>query len=226
MKHYCLLFLTFLFLSCGNQEEQTPDEEKFGEITDIEGNKYLTVKIGKQVWMAENLRTSVYSDGVPIPQLTSNSAWGRPTNSPEVFKPGWSYYQNNSSNNLFHGKLYNWYAISGPKNCCPVGWSVPTKSDFEELLTSVGRGEKGTRELKKEGSGWQQSDLANNKSGFSAFPSGYRNNGGSFDAMGLMTIYWTSSPTPEGMSIFSREDTPFFGNYIKEFGLSVRCIKK
>jgi uncharacterized protein (TIGR02145 family) len=226
MKHCYFLFLTFLFLACGNLEEPNLGKQEFGEVSDIEGNKYLTVKIGNQVWMAENLKTSTYSDGSPIPQLTSNSAWGRPTNSPEVFKPGWSYFQNNASNNLFHGKLYNWFAISGPKNCCPDGWSVPTRSDFEELLNSVGTGEDGTRKLKKEGVIWPQSDLASNKSGFSAFPSGYRNNGGSFEAMGIMSIFWTSNPSPIGIMLFSNVKTPSFGSYIKEFGLSVRCIKK
>lgn len=234
MKNYFFAFLLLISWGCSESEEPINDNPKqeFGEVSDIEGNKYLTIQIGSQIWMAENLKTIYFSNGDAIPNLISDSDWGRPTSSPEVIKPGWSYYQNNSSNNVFNGKLYNWYVISDQRNCCPEGWRIPTKSDFDKMLNFLGGNNEALQKMKKEGTIWPQSDLANNNSGFSAFPSGYRNNGGSFDGLGLTTDFWVSDPLPNsnsayyGLSIRSGIETAFWNGFTKEFGLSVRCIKK
>jgi hypothetical protein len=36
---------------------------------------YITVKIGNQVWTAQNLIDEEYNDGAPIPEVTDNTAW-------------------------------------------------------------------------------------------------------------------------------------------------------
>ncbi|MBP6459382.1 MAG: hypothetical protein KA264_04725, partial [Crocinitomicaceae bacterium] len=73
--------------------------------------------------MAENLKTSKYSDGTTIPNITDNTQWQNNTTG------AWSYYNNDAANNAKYGKLYNWYAVSktsnGNKNVCPTGWHVP-----------------------------------------------------------------------------------------------------
>jgi uncharacterized protein (TIGR02145 family) len=239
MKKLIFIFFACLIFGCSGTEnpDQNFNDQEFGEIADIQGNKYLTIKIGDQIWMAENLRTSVFANGDPIPELKTNSEWGRPTNSPEVIKPGWSNYNNNPSNDTFNGKFYNWYAISDSRNCCPTGWKIPTKSEFEKLIQFLGSGNEALRKIKKDGIVWPQSDLSNNKSKFSAFPSGYRNNGGSFYDLGISTSWWTSDlypSTPQfqdspliywGVMIRSGAESPNWGGTSKEFGLSVRCIK-
>jgi len=44
-------------------------------LTDADGNIYNTITIGTQVWMKENLKTTKYNDGTPIPNITDNTAW-------------------------------------------------------------------------------------------------------------------------------------------------------
>jgi len=42
-------------------------------IKDAEGNIYPTIRIGNQIWMQENLKSTIYSDGTPIPNTASKS---------------------------------------------------------------------------------------------------------------------------------------------------------
>ena len=75
-------------------------------VTDADGNVYTSVTIGTQEWMVENLRTTKYSDGTPIPNVTGNTAWIN------LSSGAWCNYHNRSSNDATYGKLYNWYAVS------------------------------------------------------------------------------------------------------------------
>ena len=88
-------------------------------ITDADGNVYTSVTIGTQEWMVENLRTTKYSDGTSIPNVTDGDEWS------DIETAAWCNYDNSSTNDATYGKLYNWYAVETGK-LCPTGWHVPT----------------------------------------------------------------------------------------------------
>ncbi len=89
-------------------------------LTDTDGNTYRTVKIGTQVWMAENLKTTKYSDGTPIP-------------------PTHFYSPVNPDSITIFGNLYgDTVVIFSGKNVCPDGWHVPNESEWITLFTFVG----------------------------------------------------------------------------------------
>jgi hypothetical protein len=97
-------------------------------VTDIDGNIYNTVRIGDQVWMSENLKTSRYRNGGSITNVTDNTAWSNSNTG------AWSYYNNQDANNAIYGKLYNWYTTLGD-TLCPTGWGVPTNDKWITLTT-------------------------------------------------------------------------------------------
>ena len=71
-------------------------------VTDRDGNSYNVVKIGDQVWMKENLATTKYNDGTPIPLVKDNTAWSN------LSIPGYCYYNNDSlTYATTYGPLYN-----------------------------------------------------------------------------------------------------------------------
>jgi uncharacterized protein (TIGR02145 family) len=112
-------------------------------VTDIDGNVYNTVTIGTQIWMAENLATTRYSDGTSIPLVTENSTWGNLLNNNTV--RAYCYYNNNTNGEKdIFGALYTWAAAmngansssSNPSNVqgvCPLGWHLPSDAEWSEL---------------------------------------------------------------------------------------------
>ncbi|MBT5269507.1 MAG: hypothetical protein HOL70_08685, partial [Candidatus Marinimicrobia bacterium] len=102
-------------------------------VTDIDGNVYETVKIGDQIWMAENLKVTHYRDGSAITQVTDNTAWSN------LSTEAYCIYDNNASNEVdTYGALYNWYAVSDGRNIAPEGWHVPTDAEWKELEMYLG----------------------------------------------------------------------------------------
>jgi len=96
-------------------------------VTDIDGNVYHTVKIGTQVWMAENLKTTKYNDASSIPNLTDNAGWVGLTSG------AYCWYNNDAiTNKNIYGALYNWYAVNTGK-LCPGGWHIPAISEWETM---------------------------------------------------------------------------------------------
>ena len=194
-------------------------------VKDIEGNKYKTVTIGTQVWMAENLKTTRYNDGTSIPEVTDNDTWAKLTS------PAYSWYNNDSiENKKMYGAIYNWYAIN-TNRLCPTGWHVPADSEWHTILASMEGSNLAGGKLKEAGtSHWKIPNIgATNKSGFTALPGGYRSIEGIFNFIGISGYWWSSTEYDNSSAFFYNLRYKYSLAYKyrseKFCGFSVRCIK-
>jgi uncharacterized protein (TIGR02145 family) len=222
-KKYLLFLISMLlvFVFCNNDpvssSSSTDDDESgsvdSGTVTDINGNVYQTIKIGNQIWTRENIRTTSLNDGTPIPLVTDNQKWISLTT------PGYCFYANttNSDDKKKYGALYNWYTVN-TKKLAPKGWHVPSIDEcttMRNYLIAHGynydgstTGNKVAKSIASK-SDWKGSDVpgavgnnesSNNKSNFTAFPSGYRFTTGEFSNRGQNTQWWTTTPRTESNS--------------------------
>ncbi|HTX87482.1 MAG TPA: FISUMP domain-containing protein, partial [Bacteroidales bacterium] len=99
----------------------------FVDCSDIDGNHYAVVRIGSQLWMGENLRTTKYLDGSDIPNVTDSAAWGSLTTG------AYCNFHNLPEEGETYGRLYNFYAVDDSLGICPVGWHVPSTSEWNFL---------------------------------------------------------------------------------------------
>ena len=215
-----------------------------------DGTRYKTVKIGNQIWMAENLKY--------LPSVSPSSV-GSETD-PFYYVYG---YQGTdvlaakaTDNYKTYGVLYNW---SAAKASCPKGWHLPTDAELNTLETYVvsyinspnpqypcstsetgwrrcadnsGTDAGGTygagKSLKKVGQGTgvgAGDDLV----GFSALLAGYRGTDGSFGSIGSFTFFWSSSASSSSYAWSRTLDASYSTvarvNDDKAFGFSVRCLR-
>jgi uncharacterized protein (TIGR02145 family) len=114
-------------------------------VTDFDGNVYNTITIGSQVWMAENLKTTHYSDGTAIPLVTGNSNWDTLTATSKAY----CWYNDDVINKATYGALYTWAAAmngaasvttnpSGVQGVCPTGWHLPSDAEWTQLTDYLG----------------------------------------------------------------------------------------
>ena len=212
-------------------------EITYGTMTDTRDNKtYKTVKIGTQVWMAENLN---YADSTKTPSLKGKS---------------WCY-DNKVENCDVTGRLYTWAAAidsvalandaDNPQTCgygktctlptvvqglCPSGWHLPTYDEWRTLFKAVG-GSSAAGKALKSGSGWYRNGNGTDAYGFSALPAGYRNYDGYFYNAGSYADFWSasqgeySSDYAYGMYLLYYDGSAYMGGYIKYDAFSVRCLQ-
>ena len=100
-----------------------------------QNSDFKSIQIGKQIWMAKNLNSSVFQDGTPIFEAKTDEEW-RTAGSEK--RPAWCYYGNDSSNGIKYGRIYNWYAVSNSLNVCPAGWNVASDKDWHLLEKYLG----------------------------------------------------------------------------------------
>ena len=215
--------IMILASSC-KKSESTNNPTESNTVKDIDGNVYQTVTIGKQVWMVENLKTTRYNDGTSIPNVTDNTVWAGLTT------PAYCWYNNDKAGNInTYGALYNWFAIHTGK-LCPIGWHIPTNTEWEELTTYLGP-DNIPGKLKEAGTThWAIPNTgATNESGFTALPGGQRSEFGVFDFALWNGEWWTSSEitAKEAFEIWIATDLEYVESSMedKKQGFSVRCLK-
>ena len=203
-------------------------------VADVDGNVYQTVKIGTQVWMAENLKTTKYNDDSAIPNVTDATEWTGMTT------PAYCWANNDEvTYKPLYGALYNWYAVE-TGNVCPTGWHVPTDAEFITLEMSLGMSEvdasgtewRGTDQGKqmKNTTGWPEGHNGTNTSGLMALPAGYRAYAtGIYEGLGLITYWWTATTLDDNIATYRRldadNDMVYRSGTYKQAGKSIRCVK-
>ncbi len=120
--------------------EEIDSEIIYGDgVTDIDNNEYVTVIIGDQEWMAENLRVTRYNNGDDILTGLSGSEWAGTVTGAYAIYPHGSIDGLNSDEDVLeaYGALYNWYAVNDSRGLCPDGWSAPNNDDWTKLEQSI-----------------------------------------------------------------------------------------
>lgn len=197
-------------------------------VQDVEGNTYRTVKIGDQIWLAENLRSTKFQDGSEIRT---------------AFIP-----KDDEKNLMKYGRLYDWADVTDERNLCPVGWRVATDDDWKALEKSIGMAE---TDLDKKG--WrgdgklahmlkeaQVSSLFSrvdqslvNQTHFAATAAGVKW-GRFYITQGLYSEFWTSTEASEKEAVnrtlaYSRwnknKGNVYRSSLSKNYSFSVRCVK-
>ena len=195
------------------------------QVSDASGNLYNYVKIGEQVWLAENLKTERYSNGDLIPNEQGNSDWAI------LNRGSWCNYNSSNQNIEIYGKLYNWFAVVDSRNVCPVGWHVPSDSEWKILSDYLGGDKVSGGKLKFKGRDyWKEANLdATDSFGFKGLPAGGRGHIGTFDDIGY-GAYWWSSTKSDSYKAWCRNlgfnnSSANRINVNKQNGFSVRCLK-
>jgi uncharacterized protein (TIGR02145 family) len=200
-------------------------ELTYGTVSDIEGNTYKTIQIVAQTWMAENLKTTRFNDGTPIPLVAGDADWAN------LKTPGYCWYFNDIYYKSFYGALYNWYTVNTRK-LCPSGWHVPTDLDWTTLIDYLEWDGVAGGPLKEVGtSHWLYPNTgATNESGFTALPAGIRYDViGVFSSLNSGASWWSSTDYSSvgACNLFIRSDETkvYRSTNFKSLGTSIRCIK-
>jgi uncharacterized protein (TIGR02145 family) len=196
---YTLLFSVFLFLSLNAQI-----------VIDINGNKYNTIKIGNQTWMAQNLASSKAPDGKAITTFP---------------------YLGVEDSVKVYGRIYDW---ENARKACPMGWHLPSDKEWLEMINFLGGPLVAGGKMKEAGTThWKDPNTgASNESGFTALPGGYKTARGKYiDFKRNLAYFWTSTPVDEqnacGYYLNNSEPIIYrnYKSFTKDTGFAVRCVK-
>jgi uncharacterized protein (TIGR02145 family) len=196
-------------------------------VKDIDGNVYNTTKIDRQIWMAENLKTTKFNDGTPITLITDSATWAN------LVSPGYCWYNNDQvTYKHLYGALYNWYTVNKGK-LCPTGWHVPADEEWTVLTTYLGGEGSAGPKLKECGKDHWISNVApamgTNATNFTALPGGNRYDIGIF-INSTYNGFWWSATESSPLSAWSRVMYSDYYGVVrgysnKKHGFSVRCLK-
>ena len=227
-------------LKAVNPGRETVSENKLFDtyaVADYDGNLYKQVKIGNQIWLASNLKTTRYANGDPIPNVKDKETWSK------LKEGAYVWYNNDESYGEDYGALYNFYVGVDERELIP-GWHVPSFEESKEFYYVVYPYPTYASIIDKSFWHWQPniwqgiSESFFNSSGFSARPGGSyfishddddakNHNGYKFHGLGEYAVFWTSSefgPGANGVDLTNR--SLFYGGVSRmNHGYSIRLVK-
>lgn len=230
------LTLVFLLAFSACVKDSTPVdtvnlEFAIGSFVDTrDGHEYEWVKIGGQIWMAENL---AYLPSVSPPDKGSETERSYYVYGYEGFSVTEAKATDNSE---VYGTLFNWAAAL---TSCPDGWHLPSQTEFEILCSKFSDFQKSLKSTMH----WLDDGNGDNSSGFNARPAGLRIRTTydsidyfEFYLLGEYTSYWTDSLWENNIfkdpvaivlrlnkwGTYGIGDSPYKNI---DFGISVRCVK-
>ncbi len=222
------------------KEDHLNPSIKYDSIVDKrDGQVYKTIKIGNQVWMAQNLN---YADSV---------------NTPSLLKRNWCY-RDKPENCEFGGRLYTWAAAvdsiklandaDDPQFCgyrtncnfpsklqgiCPEGWHLPDTTEWRTLIFRVSNDASVAGYKLASRVGWYEEVNGTDDYGFSAYPVGDKYRDYDFSEFpasdGRVAFFWSISENTRDKQLgytfrIFYGGTGFAGDF-KDSGFSIRCIK-
>ena len=208
-----------------------PIGQQIEVVTDVDGNVYPTLKIGTHTWMLQNLSTTKYQDGTPIPNLTVANDWLAENGTPG-HNGAYCWNNNDIANKTIYGALYNWYSLNSPVSIAPKGWHVATTYDFDDLITFLGSSSVAGGKMKEIGTAnWTGPNTgATDLYEFKTVPGGYRYPPlANFLAFGTRCWFWQASQVDElrafAVGLYNTDVLTHDIIFSKNYGLSVRCVK-
>lgn len=194
-------------------------------VKDFDGNEYWTMRIGNQIWTVENLKTTRFLNGDPIPNIQPDNEWIA------MKSPAYCYAKNDPELGKVYGALYNNYVGLDSRGLIE-GYRTPTIQDYETLVSYHGGGTTAPRKLKSNTDDWHDGRKGDNSSGFNALPGGWRDEkSNAFSTLYYQASFQTTTPM-EGVGVFysaiiygSNRDVMTGGANFKYVGYSIRLIK-
>ena len=206
-------------------------------VADRDGNLYGQVKIGDQIWLTSNLKTTRYANGDPIPNVKDKKVWS------ETKEGAYVWYENDESYAEDYGALYNFFVGVDERELIP-GWHVPTFEESKEFYDVVDPYPMVASIIEKSFWYWNPElwkglpESYFNSSGFSARPGGSyfishddddakNYNGYTFEGLGEYAMFWTTSKFGPGANILEITNRSlYYGGVTRtNHGYSIRLVK-
>ena len=193
----------------------------YGEMTDSrDGQVYKTVKIGTQVWMAQNLNYKTENSYCYNDSTIYCDKYGRLY----TWAAAMDSVKTGCGNNM---KCSPAYPVQG---ACPNGWHLPSDAEWNDVIVIAGGGNFSLAgEGLKSRDGWLGNENTTDALGFSALPVGYRDYEGVFKKINKNVCFWTSTDVEDGSAndlyLSSGYDGADMYHDGKDYAFAIRCVR-
>jgi uncharacterized protein (TIGR02145 family) len=196
------------------------------QVVDANGKWYQTVMMDDQEWMATNLDVNAFRNGDPIPEAKTPEEWEK---AGMEKKPCWRYHTQKGED-LYVGKLYNYYAVTDARGLAPEGWRIPEKRDAQVLVENMGGQDVAGTQLKAKGDLRPKVKKKTPKTtAFNALMTGKCPGNGKPNSYGSAASWWTTTPSglkyAFSLGVAKTPTWALITTQKNEYGLAVRCLK-